>query len=69
MTRKTCCGCWARQASRLPSGIDLAKRLLAQLPDTNGLARNPAIGDYRRGEDAGLVDLLLHARDRAYRVG
>src|ERR1043165_6508890 len=53
----------------LASGIDLAKRLIGQLPETNTLARNPAIGDYRRGEDAALVDLLLHARDRAYRVG
>lgn len=52
----------------LSTGIDLAKRLIAQLPATNTLARNPAIGDYRRGEDAALVDLLLHPRDRAYRV-
>jgi SAM-dependent methyltransferase len=52
----------------LSTGIDLAKRLIGQLPATNALARNPAIGDYRRGEDAALVDLLLHRRDRAYRV-
>jgi SAM-dependent methyltransferase len=52
----------------LAAGIELAKRLLAQLPGTNALVRNPAIGDYRRGEDAALVDLLLHPRDRAYRV-
>ena len=52
----------------LTGGIDLAKRLIGQLPETNALARNPAIGDYRRGEDAAFVDLLLHARDRAYRV-
>ena len=52
----------------LTAGIDLAKRLLVQLPQTNALAGNAAIGDYRRGEDAALVDLLLHTRDRAYRV-
>ncbi len=52
----------------LAGSIDLAKRLIGQLPETNALARNLAIGDYRRGEDAALVDLLLHARDRAYRV-
>ncbi len=52
----------------LTAGIDLAKRLLAQLPRTNALPGNAAIGDYRRGEDAALVDLLLHPRDRAYRV-
>jgi len=52
----------------LKGGIDLAKRLIDQLPETNALVRNSAIGDYRRGEDAAIVDLLLHARDRAYRV-
>ncbi|HEY2890372.1 MAG TPA: class I SAM-dependent methyltransferase [Dongiaceae bacterium] len=52
----------------LSTGIDLAKRLIEQLPATNMLTRNPAIGDYRRGEDAALVDLLLHPRDRAYRI-
>jgi SAM-dependent methyltransferase len=52
----------------LAGGLDLAKRLIGQLPETNALVRNPAIGDYRRGEDAAIVDLLLHARDRAYRV-
>ncbi len=49
--------------------IDLAKRLMAELPETNWLARNPAIGDYRRGEDAAIFDLLLHSCDRAFTVG
>lgn len=48
--------------------IDLAKRLMAQLPETNWLARNLAIGDYKRGEDAAVVDLLLHPRDQAFSV-
>ena len=52
----------------LPARIELAKRLMGQLPQTNWLARNAAIGDYKRGEDAAIVDLLLHARDRAYDV-
>jgi SAM-dependent methyltransferase len=52
----------------LAQRIDLAKRLVAQLPETNWLSRNAAIGDYRRGEDAAIVDLLLHGRDRAYGV-
>jgi SAM-dependent methyltransferase len=52
----------------LPARIELAKRLVGQLPETNWLARNAAIGDYKRGEDAAIVDLLLHARDRAYDV-
>jgi SAM-dependent methyltransferase len=45
-----------------------ARDLLQQLPATNWLRRNPAIGDHLAGGDAGLQDLLLHARDRAYGV-
>jgi SAM-dependent methyltransferase len=45
-----------------------ARDLMKQLPATNGLRRNPAIGDHLAGGDAGLHDLLLHAQDRAYSV-
>jgi SAM-dependent methyltransferase len=45
-----------------------ARDLLKQLPVTNWLWRNPAIGDHLAGGDAGLHDLLLHAQDRAYSV-
>jgi ubiquinone/menaquinone biosynthesis C-methylase UbiE len=45
-----------------------ARDLLKQLPVTNWLRRNPAIGDHLAGGDAGLHDLLLHAQDRAYTV-
>jgi len=48
--------------------LDLARRLLKQLPATNWLRKNPTVGDHIAGGDAGLYDLLLHARDRAYRV-
>jgi hypothetical protein len=48
--------------------IKTARRLLAGLPKTNWFARNPFVGDHIQGGDAGLYDLLLHARDRAYRV-
>lgn len=47
--------------------LDLARRLLAGLPPTNQLRRNPMIADHLRG-DAGLYDLLLHSQDRAYAV-
>ena len=47
--------------------IDIAKRLIDELPPNNWLRRNKDIGDYKRS-DAGLVDLLLHSRDRPYRV-
>ncbi|MEX2202138.1 MAG: methyltransferase [Dongiaceae bacterium] len=46
--------------------LDLARRLLKQLPATNRFRRNPAVADHLAGGDAGLQDLLLHARDRAF---
>ena len=45
-----------------------AKALLKVLPPTNWLRRNPFVADHLEGGDAGLYDLLLHPRDRAYRV-
>jgi len=51
----------------LDARVDLARRLLDDLPATNWFRRNPFLGDHKRS-DAELVDLLLHARDRAYRV-
>ena len=48
--------------------IDRAKRLIGKLPKTNWLRRNPFVQDHQSGGDAGIYDLLLHARDRAYRV-
>lgn len=52
-----------------PAGrVGLARRLLADLPQSNWLKRNPYLSDHLRGDDAGLYDLLLHPRDRAYLV-
>ena len=48
--------------------LDLARRLLKQLPPTNWLVRNPFVGDHLQGGEAGLYDLLLHERDRAFTV-
>ena len=48
--------------------IALARRTLDHLPATNLFKRNPFVGDHLAGGDAGLYDLLLHGRDRAYRV-
>lgn len=47
--------------------VGLARRVVRSLPETNLLRRNPLLGDHL-SSDAGLFDLLLHARDRAYRV-
>jgi len=51
----------------LAERVTLARRLLAALPATNWLRRNPFLGDHKKS-DAELVDLLLHVQDRAYRV-
>jgi SAM-dependent methyltransferase len=48
--------------------VQRARKLIAELPPTNWLARNPNLTDHVEGGDAGLFDLLLHARDRAYSV-
>ncbi len=46
----------------------IARKLLGQLPTTNWLKRNPFVSDHLVEGEAGLHDLLLHARDRAYEV-
>ena len=48
--------------------LDLARRLLKQLPPTNWFARNPFLRDHLNVGDAGVYDLLLHSQDRAYTV-
>lgn len=48
--------------------LAVAKKLLAQLPPTNWLKRNPFVTDHIVEGDPGIFDLLLHARDRAYDV-
>ena len=51
-----------------PERIKIARRLLQGLPPTNWFKRNPFLGDHQQGGDAGIYDLLLHARDRPYDV-
>ena len=47
--------------------LALARFVLAELPETNWLRRNPHLAGVD-GDDAALYDLLLHSRDRAYCV-
>lgn len=47
--------------------LALARRLLKQLPPGNGFRNNPHLADHV-ASDAGLYDLLLHSRDRAFTV-
>jgi SAM-dependent methyltransferase len=58
----------ADPASDHKAQTELARRLVQSLPPTNWFKRNPFVGDHATQGDAGLADLLLHARDRAYTV-
>jgi len=48
--------------------LRLARRLLANLPDTNWFRRNTFLTDHQ-DSDAGLYDLLLHSRDAPFTIG
>ncbi|WP_019015776.1 class I SAM-dependent methyltransferase [Elioraea tepidiphila] len=52
----------------LPERVETARRFLRALHPEHWLARNARLNDHIAGGDAGIVDLLLHARDRAYTV-
>ena len=56
-----------RSGRPLEEHIPLARRVIEALPKSNWFRRNPFLGDHKRS-DAELVDLCLHARDRAYTV-
>ncbi|BCI66450.1 class I SAM-dependent methyltransferase [Acetobacter aceti] len=49
--------------------LDIAKRVMRTLPATAWLRQNGNFGDHLTGGDAGLYDLLLNPRDRAYTIG
>ena len=49
--------------------VDVARRVLRHLPKTAWLGANPNFSDLHTGGDAGLYDLLLNPRDRAYTIG
>ena len=48
--------------------LDVARRVMRHLPETAWLRANQYFGDHIDGGDAGLYDLLLNPRDRAYTV-
>lgn len=49
-----------------PARLDVARRVMRHLPESAWLRRNTYFGDHIEGGDAGLYDLLLNPRDRAY---
>ena len=51
-----------------PARLDVAKRVMRHLPATAWLRANQNFGDHLSGGDAGLFDLLLNPRDRAYDI-
>lgn len=48
--------------------LDVARRVMRHLPRTAWLHANRNFGDHLEGGDAGLYDLLLNPRDRAYDI-
>jgi SAM-dependent methyltransferase len=48
--------------------VEVARRVWKTLPETAWLRKNPFIDDHLKGGDAGLYDLLLNPRDRAFTV-
>ncbi len=54
--------------SDLSLRLSVARRLVRDLPASNWYRRNPLLEGWDVGTDAGLYDLLLHPRDRAYSV-
>jgi 2-polyprenyl-3-methyl-5-hydroxy-6-metoxy-1,4-benzoquinol methylase len=48
--------------------LDVAKRVMRHLPETAWLRRNGNFSDHLEGGDAGLYDLLLNPRDRAFAI-
>jgi len=48
--------------------LDLARRLMAQLPASAPLRANRSVTDHLAGGDAGLYDLLLNPRDQAFTI-
>ena len=46
--------------------LDIARRVMRHLPETAWLRQNRFLDDHVNGGDAGLYDLLLNPRDRAY---
>ncbi len=48
--------------------LEVARRVMRHLPPTNWLRQNGFLDDHLNGGDAGLYDLLLNPRDRAFNV-
>ena len=56
-----------KDGERPEAQVEIAKRMLGELPNSNWFKLNPFVSDHK-DNDAGLYDLLLHSQDRAYTV-
>ncbi len=58
----------APESEKPATRLDIAKRVMRTLPESAWLRFNRNFADHLTGGDAGLYDLLLNPRDRAYDV-
>ncbi len=58
----------APESESPPARLEIAKRVMRNLPESAWLRFNRAFSDHIDGGDAGLYDLLLNPRDRAYDI-
>ena len=58
----------APEAEPPAARLDVARRVMRTLPESAWLRRNTLFADHLTGGDAGLYDLLLNPRDRAFDV-
>ncbi len=58
----------APETERPAARLDVARRVMRNLPSTAWLRQNQNFSDHLDGGDAGLYDLLLNPRDRSYDV-
>ncbi len=58
----------APEEERPAARLDTARRVMRHLPESAWLRRNTLFADHLTGGDAGLYDLLLNPRDRAFSV-
>ena len=50
-----------------PARLAMARKVMARVPEGHPFRRNPHLSDHQQG-DAGFYDLLLHGRDRPFRI-
>ena len=65
---RTRCACSHPTTQPPAARLDMARRVMRHLPESDWLRINRNFADHLTGGDAGLYDLLLNPRDRAFDV-